>query len=286
MHNLKVLLETLGYGFGALFVLAGLTGAPSAVALGLGLLALTLLASNAWGIRARFPHFNSPQALHRGAAYAGLIIATLLATAMLAPQTPEQRRAAAQPQTTATATSVHTTQVRPHQPQRSAPATATATATAVPTAVPTATAVPTRPVDAFPALKEVLSGDNNDSPSVPKLRSFRYYPDTGRANVDFNMDQNLTMGLTRDGLKMEMSQVYTALFHGSRVHVQSAAVTAWGPLQDQYGNVRYEPVYGTTLTRDVADQINWDADSATLQLQIIPGLWTVFLGNASLLAEN
>ena len=55
MHNLKVLLETLGYGFGALFVLAGLTGAPSAVALGLGLLALTLLASNAWGIRAHVP---------------------------------------------------------------------------------------------------------------------------------------------------------------------------------------------------------------------------------------
>jgi hypothetical protein len=34
MHNLKVLLTTMGYGFGALFVLAGLTGSASAVALG------------------------------------------------------------------------------------------------------------------------------------------------------------------------------------------------------------------------------------------------------------
>jgi hypothetical protein len=33
-----------------------------------------------------------------------------------------------------------------------------------------------------------------------------------------------------------------------------------------------------TLARDVADRINWDADSATLQLQIIPGLWDVFFG--------
>ncbi|HKO23377.1 MAG TPA: hypothetical protein VJY65_01410 [Chloroflexota bacterium] len=70
MDNLKVLLTTMGYGFGALFVLVGLVGSPSAVAFGLGLLALTLLASNAWGLRARFPHFNAPGALHWGAAYA------------------------------------------------------------------------------------------------------------------------------------------------------------------------------------------------------------------------
>src|SRR5205085_7510849 len=62
MQNLKVLLKTLGYGFGALFVLVGVTGAPSAVALGLGLLAFTLLVSNPWGLRAHVRYFNSPRA--------------------------------------------------------------------------------------------------------------------------------------------------------------------------------------------------------------------------------
>jgi hypothetical protein len=34
-------------------------------------------------------------------------------------------------------------------------------------------------------------------------------------------------------------------------------------------------VYDTILTRDVADKINWHADSATLEPQLIPGLWEV-----------
>src|SRR5437763_15968474 len=93
MDNLKVLLTMMGYGIGALCVLAGLTGSPSAVALGLGLLAFTLLASNAWGLRARFPHFNSEKALHRRAAYAGLIIATLIAVGILPSQHPQARQA-------------------------------------------------------------------------------------------------------------------------------------------------------------------------------------------------
>ena len=41
------------------------------------------------------------------------------------------------------------------------------------------------------------------------------------------------------------------------------------------GHTSYQPVYDTILTRDVADKINWDADSTTLELQIIPGLWEV-----------
>jgi hypothetical protein len=137
------------------------------------------------------------------------------------------------------------------------------------------TAIPTQPIDAFPALKDVLSGDNNDTPPVPKLRSLEYNPDTGRVNVDFNMDQNLTTDVTRDFVKVEMSDIYAALFHHSSVHVQSVAVTAWGAMRNQHGNTSYQPVYGTILTRDVADKINWDADSATLELQIIPSVWEV-----------
>jgi hypothetical protein len=227
-------LTIIGYGFSALGILAGFAGALSALALGVGLLTLMLLATNAWDVRAHVPPFNSDQTLHRRGAYAALVTVTLVATAM----------AAAVP-----------THPIVHHAVR--------------------TAVPTQPIDAFPALKDVLSGDNNDTPPVPKLRSFEYYPDTGRVTVDFNMDQNLTTDVTRAFVKVAMSDIYTALFHRSSVHVQLVAVTAWGPMRDQYGNTSYQRVYGTILTRDVADKINWDADSTTLELQIIPGLWEV-----------
>jgi Restriction endonuclease/Bacterial PH domain len=44
-----------GYGTGALCIVAGLGGDPQGYVLGLGLIALTLLGSNAWGMRSRVP---------------------------------------------------------------------------------------------------------------------------------------------------------------------------------------------------------------------------------------
>ncbi len=117
---------------------------------------------------------------------------------------------------------------------------------------------------------------------MPKLRGFEYYPDTGTVNVDFNMDQNLTTDLTRDSLKQEMSDIYIALFNQSNIQLNTVSVMAWGPFQDQYGNTSYQRAVGAKLTNDVASKINWSLDTASLELNIIPGLWQVFLGNASL----
>jgi len=140
----------------------------------------------------------------------------------------------------------------------------------------TATEAAKPAIDLFPAVKDVLSGNNNDDPSQPKLRNFEYFSDTQHVNVDFNIDQNLTEGLTKDGIKKEMSDIYIAIFHKSSVPVKSAAVAAWGQVQDQYGNTKYAVVYGTKMTSDVAGQINWNADQATLELDIVPGLWDVY----------
>jgi hypothetical protein len=87
------------------------------------------------------------------------------------------------------------------------------------------------------------------------------------------MDQNLTNGLTSDGVKVTTSDIYIALFHQSKMRVDEADVVVWGPFQDQYGNTSYEVAYGTKLTRAVAQHINWNADQSTLELDIIPGLW-------------
>jgi hypothetical protein len=96
-------LKMIGYVFGAFWILAGLGGNLSALAAGVGLLAAMLLATNAWGIRVHVPLVNSPQALHRRSAYMALVAVTLLATAILPSQTPEERRAQAQTQATAQA---------------------------------------------------------------------------------------------------------------------------------------------------------------------------------------
>jgi hypothetical protein len=138
------------------------------------------------------------------------------------------------------------------------------------------------PLDAFPSVKKLLSRMNNDTPAQPKLRAFEYFSETGKVNVDFNMDQNLTRDWTRDGLKMQMSALYIAIFHESVPAVKSASLRAWGPVTDRYGNNSYAMLTGTTLEATETSKINWKADRATLELEIIPGLWKTFLGSTSL----
>ncbi len=128
-------------------------------------------------------------------------------------------------------------------------------------------------IDKFPATKDLLVGNNNDSPPQPKLRKFEYDPSTGWVNVEFNMDQNLTKNMTMDGLKIDMSKIYAAIYHKDHIPVESVNVDAYGPQQDKYGNISYDRYCGTLLDKDVADKINWNVDEATLELQIIPGLW-------------
>lgn len=134
---------------------------------------------------------------------------------------------------------------------------------------------PQKAIDRFPDVASYLSGDNNDSPSVPRLRSFQFNQATGTVTVNFNMNQNITDDLMRDGIKTDMSTIYTDIFHKSNVAVSTVHLTVWGPFQDQYGNTKYEPAYSTTLTSDIANRINWSLDEAVLNLNIIPGLWTV-----------
>jgi hypothetical protein len=110
---------------------------------------------------------------------------------------------------------------------------------------------------------------NNDTPAQPKLRAFEYFSEAGKMNVDFNMDQNLTRDWTRDGLKMQMSDLYIAIYHESEPAVKSASLRAWGPVTDRYGNNSYAMLIGTTLEGTETSKIN-------------PGLWKTFLGSTSL----
>jgi hypothetical protein len=112
----------IGYCFGALCILNGVGGDLSALALGVSLLATILLGTNARGVRAHVPLFNSPQALLRRSAYGALVTATLLAAAIFVPAHPPHHK------------------IRRHTPATPTPARPTATPRPVPTATPAPTA--------------------------------------------------------------------------------------------------------------------------------------------------
>lgn len=89
----------------------------------------------------------------------------------------------------------------------------------------------------------------------------------------FNAGDNLTTNLRKGGIEQKMSDIYIALYT-SEHNIKQAAVVAYLPLVDQYGNEREDVVYKSSLDKVEADKVNWKADKATLQLQILPSVWT------------
>jgi len=122
----------------------------------------------------------------------------------------------------------------------------------------------------------VLQGQTNES-NEPKLRSVDVEPDPAvkdgwDVTVDFNGDNNLTNGMTKDNLVTQTSDIFIALYTSGQ-KIETATVTGYLPLTDKYGNTSDGMVYRATLITDDASQINWSADKATLELQILPGVW-------------
>src|SRR5438270_236593 len=94
----KTMFKAAGYAVGGLFLLGGLGGNLSALALGLGVTSGMLFGSNAFGLRRHVPLLRSPNAWARRGGYAILWTLTLLVGAVLPTQTPAQIRAAQQVQ--------------------------------------------------------------------------------------------------------------------------------------------------------------------------------------------
>jgi hypothetical protein len=151
----------------------------------------------------------------------------------------------------------------------------TAPQTTAPTTV--ANNVPQDPASQIKAIVgNVLQGQTNQS-NEPKLRSVDVEPDPAvkggwDVTVEFNGDNNLSNGLTKDGLESETADVFIAVYTSGQ-KIETATVTGYLPLTDKYGNTSDGMVYRATLTTDDASQINWSLDKATLELQILPGVW-------------
>jgi hypothetical protein len=133
------------------------------------------------------------------------------------------------------------------------------------------------------SITAVLVGETNNGKE--KIKSIEVNPDppsqktaspTYSVNVEFNANDNLTNNFTRGGIESKMSDIYQAIYANYK-DVSSTQVAAYLDVTDQYGNTKNSVVYTTLLDHHVGEKINWSADKASLELQIVPALWTSVL---------
>lgn len=94
--------------------------------------------------------------------------------------------------------------------------------------------------------------------------------------VELNAGDNLSTNLRKKGIESDMSELYITLFKSGK-DIRKATVTAYFPLQDQYGNVNDRAIYQSVLTKEEANKVNWNADQSSLKLSILPGVWDTTL---------
>jgi hypothetical protein len=119
-----------------------------------------------------------------------------------------------------------------------------------------------------------LQGKNNLDTDYVRSVEVKEDNELYAVEIDFNADDNLTTNLRKTGIEKKMSEIYTSLFTKG-YNIEMVKINAYFPLMDEYGNEFDGAIYKTVLYKDDADKINWDADEATLDLQILPELWTV-----------
>ncbi len=122
-------------------------------------------------------------------------------------------------------------------------------------------------------VSEILNGKNNlDKNFLRKIEITDEDNNTFAVNIEFNASDNFSANLRKKGILIKMSEIYQSLYRGN-MDINSAIITAHFPLIDKYGNEEDGMVYKTSLLKEEASKINWSVDSATLKLEIIPGIW-------------
>jgi hypothetical protein len=89
--------------------------------------------------------------------------------------------------------------------------------------------------------------------------------------VEFNANDNLTKGMMKRGIELEMIEAYKDIYT-SNVHVYSASMSAYFPGTDKFGRSSEALVYKTILEGNVGRQINWKGDYQILDFH---KLWKV-----------
>ncbi len=121
---------------------------------------------------------------------------------------------------------------------------------------------------------EVLQGQNNIDKNYSRKIEVSGSEINGYiVDIDFNSDDNLTTNLRKLSVESTMSEIYTAVYN-SKIKIDMVRVTAYFPLIDKYGNESDGIVYKSVLPSEEAAKVNWETSKATLELDILPGIWT------------
>lgn len=137
---------------------------------------------------------------------------------------------------------------------------------------------PAKPLSEEDQIRNIVSnqlkGNNNmDKQYIRKIDVVEQVNGGWGVFVEYNADDNLTTNLRKTGIEKTMSEIYIALYTSNK-DIRSASVAAYFPLVDRYGNESEDVIYKSILDKTEADKVNWNADSSTLKLSILPEVWT------------
>lgn len=112
-----------------------------------------------------------------------------------------------------------------------------------------------------PSVREQIQGIVDDVDPGDRVRKLRVSR-TGKqyeVAIDFDASENLTKGLTKDGFKLDIQDLYTEIYTSDVAHrISIVDITVYYTLVDKYGNESKDPVYETVMTGRTARKINWD----------------------------
>lgn len=105
-----------------------------------------------------------------------------------------------------------------------------------------------------------------------EVREVRVIPEAD-GSYSVNVKFYLKSG-NKNVIEQTMANVYLELYKGNE-NISNITVMATTDLSNQYGDSKELIVYQTALSKDKGEKINFEQDTALLQMRIIPGLWEV-----------
>jgi hypothetical protein len=91
-------------------------------------------------------------------------------------------------------------------------------------------------------------------------------------NVALNGDDNVTSHLIQLGAYNLISDEFIALYTSTST-VAKMSIDFFMRTTDKYGHTNDTALYSATLDKATAGKVNWNADRALLEQQILPGVW-------------
>lgn len=121
---------------------------------------------------------------------------------------------------------------------------------------------------------EAALGDDGYAEAVREVRVNANWNDTEPDSTYSVVAYLFDTTFDRSRIEQTMANVYLELYKSGEP-IQNVTIAIKESYRNSYGDSQEIIVYQTTLSKEEADKINWNADEASLQINIIPKVWTV-----------